>query len=101
MQDLIALFRALGEENRLRILEMLREGRLCVSDITGRLGITQSSVSHHLRVLREAGLVECHRRGLWIDYSLATDGSNPYAEPLLEKLAEWSKGKTGGRRRRN
>jgi ArsR family transcriptional regulator len=64
-------FRALGEETRLRILELLVGGEAPVSDLTVRLGIGQSLMSHHLRILRDAGLVTDRREGRWIHYSIA------------------------------
>ena len=64
-------FRALGEETRLRILEQLVGGEMPVSDLTVRLGIGQSLMSHHLRILRDAGLVTVRRDGRWIHYSIA------------------------------
>ena len=64
-------FRALGDETRLRILEHLGSGERSVSDLMVLVDIGQSLMSHHLRILREAGLVLGHRDGRWIHYSLA------------------------------
>lgn len=65
-------FRALGDETRLRILETLAaEGERCVGELMDSLGLGQSLVSHHLRSLREAGLVSVRRDGRWINYSVA------------------------------
>src|SRR5215207_9044454 len=64
-------FRALGDETRLRILEHLVAGETSVSDLTDRLGIGQSLMSHHLRILREAGLVADRREGRWVQYAIA------------------------------
>ncbi|HTK49769.1 MAG TPA: metalloregulator ArsR/SmtB family transcription factor [Gemmatimonadaceae bacterium] len=64
-------FRALGEETRLRILEQLVAGEASVSELTARLGIGQSLMSHHLRILRDAGLVVDRREGRWIHYAIA------------------------------
>ena len=54
----------------LMIIEMLKQGPLCVCDIAAKLGVTQSAVSQHLRLLKAAGLVENEREGYWIYYSL-------------------------------
>lgn len=74
----LAQLRALADPTRLKILALLRkpgccslrvEGRkdgMCVCDLTGPLGLTQPTVTHHLKVLREAGLVECRRLGPWL-----------------------------------
>jgi ArsR family transcriptional regulator len=64
-------FRALGDETRLRILEELVAGEASVSDLTERLEVGQSLMSHHLRILREAGLVVDRRSGRWVHYAVA------------------------------
>lgn len=64
-------FRALGDETRLRILEQLVAGECSVTDLTERVDIGQSLMSHHLRILREAGLVTVRRDGRWIHYATA------------------------------
>lgn len=64
-------FRALGDETRLRILEHLVAGERSVSDLMTLVDVGQSLMSHHLRILREAGLVLARRDGRWIHYSIA------------------------------
>ena len=64
-------FRALGDETRLRLLEMLVDGELTVGDLVDQTGLGQSLVSHHLRTLRDAGLVVTRRDGRWIFYDIA------------------------------
>ena len=64
-------FRALGDETRLRIIEQLASGERSVSDLMARLDLGQSLISHHLRILRESGLVSDRRDGRWIHYSIA------------------------------
>jgi len=64
-------FRALGDETRLRILEQLVAGERSVTELTERVDIGQSLMSHHLRILREAGLVVVRREGRWIHYAIA------------------------------
>lgn len=70
-----SLFKALGDPHRLTILAMLaREAdEVCVCDFTSALPLNQPTVSHHLRVLREAGLVTSERRGTWVYYRLSPD----------------------------
>jgi ArsR family transcriptional regulator, arsenate/arsenite/antimonite-responsive transcriptional repressor len=63
-------FRALGDETRLRILEMLVGGDCSVSELTIGVDVGQSLMSHHLRILREAGLVADERRGRWVHYAI-------------------------------
>lgn len=64
-------FRALGDETRLRVLESLIRGERCVSDIMAELELGQSLVSHHLRTLRQAGLVTGRREGRLVHYAIS------------------------------
>jgi ArsR family transcriptional regulator len=66
-------FRALADENRLRIVDLLRGGEQCVCELTDALEIGQSLLSFHLRILREAGLVTDRRDGRWAYYALSPD----------------------------
>jgi ArsR family transcriptional regulator len=71
--ELAGLFRALGDPGRLRLLSFLAsqpDGEACVCNLTAPLGLTQPTVSHHLKVLSDAGLLERERRGTWIYYRL-------------------------------
>jgi len=67
---------ALGDPVRLRLVSMLAaapDGSACGCDLEGPLGLSQPTVSHHLKVLREAGLIEGERRGRWIHYSVVPE----------------------------
>lgn len=68
------LFKAIADSYRLRMLATLAraEHEVCVCDFTDALPLNQPTVSHHLRILREAGLVTGERRGTWVYYELAT-----------------------------
>ncbi|MFD3809682.1 ArsR/SmtB family transcription factor [Rhodococcus sp. NPDC058639] len=69
--DLGRMFRALGDPMRLRMLSMVAShqgGEACVCDISPAFDLTQPTISHHLKVLREAGLLDCERRGTWVYY---------------------------------
>ncbi|MGQ9474622.1 MAG: ArsR/SmtB family transcription factor [Actinomycetota bacterium] len=68
------LLKAVGDANRLRMICLLFEGEKCVCDIEEKLGISQPLASHHLAVLREAGLVKVQRKGTWAYYSLRREG---------------------------
>ena len=74
IRELEKIFKAFGDKNRLRIVNMLRDKPLCVCEITDILNLSQSAVSGHLRVLREAGVVEDNKDGLWVEYTLCRDG---------------------------
>ncbi|WP_236046079.1 ArsR/SmtB family transcription factor [Paractinoplanes ovalisporus] len=67
------MFKALGDPVRLRLLSMIasaRGGEVCVCDLTGEFHLTGPTISHHLKVLREAGLVDSDRRGTWVYYRM-------------------------------
>ncbi len=70
-----ALFRAVSDETRLTILGTLSgaDDHVCVCDFTAGLPLNQPTVSHHLKILRDAALVTCERRGTWVYYRLAPD----------------------------
>ncbi|MGJ3262578.1 MAG: ArsR/SmtB family transcription factor [Salinarimonas sp.] len=83
----LAALRAAGEETRLRILALLAQGELSVTDLTDILGQSQPRISRHLKLLVEAGLVERHREGAWAVFARA--GRDPAAallRPLLDAL---------------
>jgi ubiquinone/menaquinone biosynthesis C-methylase UbiE/DNA-binding transcriptional ArsR family regulator len=82
---LLAALKAAGEETRLRILALLTEGELNVSDLTDILGQSQPRISRHLKLLTEAGLIERHREGAWAFFRLAD--RNATAAAVREVLA--------------
>jgi ArsR family transcriptional regulator len=66
---LAPMFKALGDPIRLRLMSMITSTReVCVCDLTDAFDVSAPTISHHLRVLREAGLVDCERRGTWVYY---------------------------------
>ena len=73
LYDLAELFKVFGDTTRIRILYALFESQLCVRDIAQVLGMTQSAISHQLRVLKQARLVRSRREGKQIYYFLADD----------------------------
>lgn len=78
-------FRALGDETRLRLLEILVDSELTVGDLVDQTGLGQSLVSHHLRTLRDAGLVVTRRDGRWIFYDIA-EGAMASVRNVLANL---------------
>jgi ArsR family transcriptional regulator len=69
--DLARGFKALGDPVRLRLLSLIAAragGEVCVCDLTDAFDVTGPTISHHLRVLRETGLIDCERRGTWVYY---------------------------------
>lgn len=74
IEDEIERLRALGDPKRLKVAAMLaRTEELCACEIQASLGVTHATVSHHMGVLRDAGLVEADKRGRWVHYRLAAD----------------------------
>lgn len=81
LKAVLGVFQALADENRLRIIEVLQEGERCVCDLQASLDLGQSLLSHHLKVLREAGLVRARREGRWVHYALSDE--------VLTRAEEW------------
>lgn len=82
----VSAMRAAAEETRLRILVLLAEGELSVSDLTDILGQSQPRISRHLKVLAEAGLIERHREGAWAFFRIADGTGSGFLQPLLDAL---------------
>ncbi|MEO7117379.1 MAG: metalloregulator ArsR/SmtB family transcription factor [Candidatus Limnocylindrales bacterium] len=79
----VRLFQALGDPVRLAIVRQLASmDEVCACDFTSCCGVSQPTVSHHLKVLREAGVIESERRGTWVFYRITPD-----AAAHLERLA--------------
>jgi ArsR family transcriptional regulator len=89
MRELVKVFKALADKNRLRILKMLQYKKMCVCELSAAIGITRPSVSRHLSLMKDAGLVQDERNGQWIDYSLCKDTINEYASVIQSHLNEW------------
>lgn len=79
-RPLARLFKALGDETRVRIVALLAHGELCVCHVEQALGIAQPTASRHLALLRAAGVVEARRVGSWVHYRLA-----PQADELCKR----------------
>lgn len=86
MQELLTVFKALSDETRLRTIKLLEQGELCVCHIVAALDMSQSKVSFHLRVLKEAGLVKDRREGKWMHYRL--NESDLFKRLLFLSIAE-------------
>ncbi len=69
----VSRLRAVGDPTRLRVVQELATGTRCVCELRDRIDVAGPLLSHHLAVLRDAGLVTAHRRGRWVDYTLDTE----------------------------
>lgn len=83
MQQVLDLAQALSDESRVRVLLALRQGELCVCQITALLGLATPTVSRHMAVLHQAGLADSRKQGRWVYYRLAeTTPGGPAAAAL-------------------
>ncbi|MFF4932713.1 ArsR/SmtB family transcription factor [Streptomyces griseofuscus] len=83
--ELAKVFKALGDPVRLRLLSMIASragGEVCVCDLTPAFDLSQPTVSHHLKLLRQAGLIDCERRGTWVYYWLVPEMTDRLAAIL-------------------
>lgn len=76
IKELSLLLKLIGEESRLKILCILKDGEICVCQIVDALSLSQSLISHHLKELKRAGLTQDRKQGLWSYYSLTNKGKS-------------------------
>lgn len=88
MRRLEKIFKAMADRNRIRILKMLEVKPMCVCEVTEVLGVAQSSVSRHLAILRDAGLVIDEKDGMWVIYCLSTNTDDVIAT-VLTGIRRW------------
>jgi len=90
MTDAARIFKAMGDPARVRILEFLKspgtgcctvEGQICACDVERILNLSQATISHHMKLLIDAGLVTATKRGRWMHYTLRTD--------VFARAADW------------
>lgn len=73
MKEVVEMFKAIADENRLKILSILTHGRLCACDILENMDLSQPTVSHHLKILQQAGLITVEKKGRWNYYSIVDE----------------------------
>jgi len=89
MKDFIKVMKALSDPTRVRIIKVLQRRTMCVCELREALRISQPSVSKHLKMLENAGLVDHRKDGLWVEYYPADGSRSPYAASLLGNLRHW------------
>ncbi|MBN1102229.1 MAG: winged helix-turn-helix transcriptional regulator [Deltaproteobacteria bacterium] len=89
MKEFIKVMKALRDPNRVKILKMLQHGELCVCEIQVALGVSQPTVSKHVKILEAAGLLSSRKDGLWVHYRLQDERSSPYAAAMLGNMKHW------------
>lgn len=89
--ELARVFKALGDPVRLQLLSMIASragGEVCVCDLTPAFDLSQPTISHHLKLLREAGLIEGQRRGTWVYYRLVPETTDRLADILTRPAGQ-------------
>ena len=89
MKTFVKVMKALSDPNRVKIVKLLQQKVMCVCELRAALKISQPSVSKHLKILEEAGLVDYQKDGLWVNYYLTDGRHSPYAASLLGHLKHW------------
>lgn len=89
MRSFVKVMKALSDPNRVKIIKMLQHKSMCVCEMRTALGVAQPTVSKHLKLLEDAGLVDFRKDGLWVNYHLTDGADSPYAAALLGNLRHW------------
>jgi ArsR family transcriptional regulator len=89
LKTYLKVMKALADGNRVKIIKMLQVRELCVCELRAGLGLAQPSVSKHLRILEEAGLVESRKEGPWVNYRLPEAPDSIYAGQMQGILRQW------------
>ncbi len=88
MRQFLKVMKALSDPNRVKIIKMLQRKKMCVCELQTALGVAQPTVSKHLKILEEAGLVTFEKDGLWVNYKLSKN-NNPYSKTMLRHMKKW------------
>ncbi|MBW2170159.1 MAG: winged helix-turn-helix transcriptional regulator [Deltaproteobacteria bacterium] len=89
MKDFVKVMKALSDPNRVKIIKMLQHKTMCVCEMREALQVAQPTVSKHLKLLEDAGLVTFLKDGTWVNYQLSDGGNSPYVASLLGNLRHW------------
>jgi len=89
MKDFIKVMKALSDPSRVKIGKMLQHKTMCVCEIQEALQLAQSTVSKHLKILEDAGMLDFKKDGLWVNYYLTDGAGSPYVASLLGNLRHW------------
>jgi len=89
MKQFIRVMKALSDPNRVSFIKLLGSKELCVCELQDLIGLAQSTVSKHMKVLEEAGLVDYRKEGSWFIYRLTKGEESEYAKVMLANLNGW------------
>lgn len=92
MREFLAVVSALSDPNRLRLLLSLQGREQCVCNLVDFIGLADSTVSKHMSILRQAGLVDSRKKGRWVYYRLADGDASPFARQMIELAGEHLRG---------
>ena len=87
-QEMALIFKALSDENRLRILKLLRSGEKCACKLLEELNISQPTLSHHMKILCACGLVKGRKEGKWMHYCICCEGVKKVRNLMQELLSQ-------------
>ena len=90
MEEFLKPFKALSDETRLRMLNILTAQECCVCEVMQVLGISQTRASRNLKILEEAGFLKSRREGTWIHYSLNEDPARNFAAAIAKITTEYA-----------
>lgn len=89
MKTLIKVMKAFADPGRVKIIKMLGMREMCVCEIQAALGLAQPTISKHLKILEEAGLVESSKERMWVNYRLSGHGGSVYGAVMLDHMRDW------------
>ncbi|MDP3695524.1 MAG: metalloregulator ArsR/SmtB family transcription factor [Desulfocapsaceae bacterium] len=90
MKNFIKVMKALSDPNRVKIIKMLQQREnMCVCEMRAMLNLAQPTVSNHLKILEEAGLIVFEKEKLWVNYRLHPAGESLYSAAMLAQLENW------------
>lgn len=84
-KSITVIFKAFCDENRIKILRLLTDGEKCACKLLEEMNVTQPTLSHHMKILCDSGVVIGRKEGKWMYYSISTDGIE-YAKRCIDKL---------------
>jgi ArsR family transcriptional regulator len=89
MKTFVKVMKALSDPTRVKIVKMLQHKMMCVCEMREALQVAQPTVSKHMKLLEDAGLVNSQKDGIWVNYHLADGASSPYVATVLGNLKHW------------
>ena len=89
MRDFLKVMKAVSDSNRVKIIKMLQHRVMCVCELQEALQVAQPTVSKHLKLLEDAGLVDSYKDGIWANYHLSDGSGSAYVATLLGNLRHW------------